>query len=107
MSINKIDNLTLENLKILTELKKLTKKMPVVMTTQTVFGRVNLNVYETGIKLQQAGILGNLTDLTLESAFIKLAWLLSNEKKNLKNLWYKNLRGELSERTEFEEDFSK
>ena len=107
MPVDKIDNFTLENNKIYLEIKKLAKKIPVVMITQTIFGRVNMNVYEPGIKLQQAGVLGNLTDLTLESAFIKLAWLLSNEKKSLKKLWDENLRGELTSRTEFEKEIIK
>ena len=72
--------------------------MPVVMTTQTIFGRVNLNVYSTGRKLQEIGILGNYTDMLTETAFIKLAWLLSNYKKETRNLIDKNLRGEISER---------
>jgi len=31
--------------------------------------------------LQSIGVLGNLLDMTTETAFIKLAWLLSNYKK--------------------------
>ncbi len=89
------------------ELKKLTKKIPVVMTTQCIFGRVNLNVYETGRKLQQINVLGNMTDMTVEAAFIKLAWLLSNYKKRdeINRLIVKDLRGEISKRVTYEEVF--
>ena len=105
LPINVIDNKTKEHELIYKELKKLSKKIPCVMISQCIFGGINLNVYSTGRKLQEAGILGNLTDYTLESAFIKLAWILSNyNKKNLKELWNKNLRGELNNRLEYQEE---
>ena len=70
-----------------------------------------MNVYTPGRKLQEIGVLGNLNDMTTETAFIKLAWLLSNYKKSeVKNLISENLRGEISDRTstEFlEDDFNK
>ncbi len=72
----------------------------VVMTSQCLHGRVNMNVYSTGRKLVEMGVLGNLTDMLPEVAFIKLAWLLSNyPKERVKELWYENLRGEISHRT--------
>ena len=96
--INKIDNLTQEHLKIYNKLKQLSKKMPIVMTSQCLFGSLNMNVYSTGRKLQDIGIIGNLTDILPETAFIKLAWLISNHKKDIKKLWNENLRGEINKR---------
>ncbi len=97
--INKIDSYTEENEKIYNELKKLAKKIPVAVTTQTIFGRVNMNVYSTGRKMQEIGILGNLLDMTTETAFIKLAFLLSNyPKEEARKLYSKNLKGEISSR---------
>lgn len=108
--IVKTDSFTSENLKIFSELEKLAKKFPVVMTSQCTFGRINMNVYNPGRKLQEIGILGNLNDMTPETAFIKLAWLLSNYKKSdVKDLISENLRGEISDRTSIEfleDDFS-
>lgn len=104
--INFVDKETKEHEKIYNELKKLANKIPVVASSNCLFGRINMNVYETGRKMQQAGILGNFSDMTTETAFIKLAWLLSNYKKSeVKNLVMKNFRGELAERTEYEEEF--
>ena len=103
MPINKVDKLTLENELIFKELEKLSKKIPVVITSQCIFGRVNLNVYSTGRKLQEIGILGNLSDMTTETAFIKLAWLISNYPKNVRKMIDKDLKGEISRRTS--EDF--
>tara|TARA_Y100000310_G_scaffold41027_1_gene38496 strand:- start:1387 stop:2622 length:1236 start_codon:yes stop_codon:yes gene_type:complete len=74
------------------ELKKL--KMPLVMTSQTIFGRVNMNVYATGRELQEFVLSGE--DMLSEVAFIKLAYLLSNYKKDVEKLVGKNLRGEIN-----------
>jgi glutamyl-tRNA(Gln) amidotransferase subunit D len=103
--INKTDDLNKHHNSISSELKKLAKKIPVVSTTTCLFGRVNMNVYTTGRKMKEFNILGNHLDMLPETAFIKLAWLLSNHKKDLKELFSKNLRGEISKRTEFSEEF--
>ncbi len=49
----------------------------VVMTTQTLFGRVNMKVYTTGRKLIKAGVLP-ASDILPETAYVKLSWLLGN-----------------------------
>ncbi len=104
--INKTDRYTVENKKIYLELKKLVKKIPLFVTSQTVFGRINMNVYSTGRKMKEIGILGDYNDMTSETAFIKLAWLLSNYKKDkVKALMSENLRGEILKRTEAYDDF--
>ena len=86
---------------ILEAVKKI--KAVMVMAPQTIYGRLQMNVYSTGREIQGLGILGNYSDMTPETTFIKLAWLLSNYKKEeVKELITKNLRGEISERTEKE-----
>ncbi len=101
LGIEVFDEYSKENQKVYEALKNVINSGTiVVMTTQTLYGRVNMNVYSTGRKLQKIGVLGNLTDILPEVAFIKLAFLLSNyEKKNVVKLWNKNLRGELSSRS--------
>lgn len=103
--INKCDELNKSHISIFNALKKLAKTIPVITTTQCIFGRLNMNVYTTGRKMKEIGILGDYTDMLAETAHIKLAWLISNHKKDLKSLWHKNLRGEISLRTEFEKEF--
>ncbi len=102
MPINEIDEYTKENTKIKKALEKMIKKGVVIAAaTQTIYGRVNMNVYSTGRIMQEIGILGNHLDMHPETAFIKLAWLLSNyDKKQTKELYSKNLVGEISEREE-------
>jgi len=98
------DDKSEENKKIKAQLEKLSKKIPVAMTTQTIYGRVNMNVYSPGRDLLDMGVIGNYCDMTPETAFVKLAWLLSNYKgqAKIKELFEKNLRGEISERSEKE-----
>ncbi|MBU0471481.1 MAG: Glu-tRNA(Gln) amidotransferase subunit GatD [Nanoarchaeota archaeon] len=98
----KVDEFTSENDKLLKAVRELVKNMPVVVAPQTIYGKIDMNVYSPGRQLIQSGLIGNYTDMTPETAFIKLAWLLSNHKKDVKELFSKNLRGEISDRSEKE-----
>ncbi len=70
----------------------------IVMTSQTVFGRVNMHVYNKGVDLVNLGVIPG-KDMLAETAFIKLSWLLANyPKEKVKELIGKNLRGEINER---------
>jgi glutamyl-tRNA(Gln) amidotransferase subunit D len=93
--INEIDEYTKEHTKIKAELTKLASTIPVVMSLQTVAGAVNMNVYRPGTYLIEMGIIGNYSSLITETAFIKLAWLLS-QKLDPKEYFMKDLRGEFS-----------
>jgi len=97
-----IDEHTKENKKIFDSLKKMISEgLLVVMSSQAIYGRIQMNVYTPLRELQDIGVLGHLSDITPETAFIKLAWLLSNYKKEeVKELITKNIRGEISERVE-------
>lgn len=75
------------------------------MTSQCLYGRVNMNVYEMGVDLQETGVKGNLNDMLPEVAWVKLGWLLGNyDGEKAEKLMDENLRGEISERTR-QEDF--
>jgi L-asparaginase/Glu-tRNA(Gln) amidotransferase subunit D len=63
---------------------------------------VSLQVYAPGRKLQDMGILGHDCDLTPTCAYLKLWWLLSNERDRVRELYGANLRGELGEHTSVE-----
>lgn len=92
-----------ENLPIYEELKKFIKnKGIVVLTSQCIFGRVHPNIYTNCRRLADIGVIFG-EDMLTETAFVKLAWLLGNYKKDVKEMIKINLRGEIAER--IEEDF--
>ncbi|HDN75767.1 MAG TPA: Glu-tRNA(Gln) amidotransferase subunit GatD, partial [Acidilobales archaeon] len=72
------------------------KGVIVVMTTQTLFGRVNMKVYTTGRKLIKVGVLSG-DDMLPEVAYVKLSWLLGNfnDLDKIKELFTTNLVMEL------------
>jgi len=77
----------------------------VVMTTQCLFGGVNMNLYSKGRDLQELGIISG-KDMLANTALVKLSWLLANyPKEEVKELAAKNLRGEVNERLTYEEKF--
>jgi len=81
-------------------LQKFLEKGIVVMTSQCLSGRINMNVYSTGRELEQLGVIP-VEDMLPETAYVKLAWLLGNyDKKEVKRLIKENLRGEISDRSE-------
>jgi glutamyl-tRNA(Gln) amidotransferase subunit D len=96
LPMNEIDEFTKEHSRIGERVKHLAAKIPVVMVTQTVFGRVNMNVYSPGRKLQEFGVLGQGCDMPSETAFMKLAWLLSNfSKEETLQKISEDIRGEI------------
>ena len=103
--IERYDEKTTEHELIVKEIKKLSKKIPLVMTVQTIFGGVNMNVYSPGRTLLDLGVLGDQQDITSETAFIKLAFLLSNYPNKVKDMFNKNLKGEISNKRLFQEKF--
>lgn len=82
---------------IKSSLKKLAEKIPVVMSSQTINGRVDMDVYSPGRELQAIGIIGQNSIMMPEVSYIKLAWLLSNySKEETKELFMKDIAGELN-----------
>ncbi len=100
LPINHIDKETAEHDKILKALQTLINKdIIIILAPQTTFGRLNLNVYSGARKQKEIGIQGDQSDMLPETTFIKLAWLLSNYKKEeIPELLRTNLRGELNPR---------
>jgi len=76
--------------------------IPIVFAPQTIYGRLNMNVYSTGRILEKAGVIGNLCDWTIETALVKLMFVLGHTRdmNEIKNLMLKNISGEISERSE-------
>jgi glutamyl-tRNA(Gln) amidotransferase subunit D len=76
------------------------EEIAIVMTSQCIYGRVNMNIYSTGRKLLNAGIISG-EDMIPEVAFVKLAWALgqSSNIEDVKNIIQTNLAGELNEKS--------
>jgi len=69
------------------------------MTSQCLFGRVNMNVYTTGRQLLRAGVVP-LEDMLPEVAVVKLMWGLAHHKtmEELKSFMITNVAGEINAR---------
>ncbi len=79
--------------------KAIKNNLVVAMASQCIFGRINMNVYSTGINLQKVGIISS-NDMHPETALVKLTWALSNYSRNEAiSIFQENLVGEISERT--------
>ncbi len=96
------DKWTKRNLGILKAVKEFIKNGLVFITSQTIDGRVNLNVYETGRDLLSLGVMGNLQNIIPETAYVKMVWAIGNSKdlSEAKKLMNKNISGEFTNRSE-------
>ncbi len=86
--------------------KAIAKNIIVGMTSQCIWGRTNMNVYDTGRDLIETGVLP-LEDMVPETALVKTMWILGQTKdvEKAKKLLTKNIAGEFSLRTAFEESY--
>jgi len=72
----------------------------VVMTSQCIWGRVDMKVYSTGRDLLRLGVIPG-EDMLPETAYVKLMWLLpkASDLNELKKLMLTNIAGEITQRT--------
>ncbi len=72
----------------------------VALASQCIWGRVNMNVYDTGRDLQDRGVIPT-DDMFPETALVKLMWSLgqTNDPQEAKKLFKTNIAGEFSPRT--------
>ena len=73
------------------------------MTSQCIWGRVNLTVYDSGRDLLKRGVIP-LSDMISETALVKMMWALGNTQshKEAEKLMIENIAGEYLERSQFE-----
>ncbi len=69
----------------------------VVMTSQCLFGRVNMHVYSTGRKLLEAGVISS-NDMLPETAYVKLSWILGKTRNmdEVRRIFRTNIAGEIN-----------
>ncbi len=80
------------------KLKKLTKKMNVCASAQTIYGRLHPLVYSAGRELEKTEIIF-LKDMLSETGFVKLSWILGDKemRKEVKGNMLKNFAQEFNE----------
>jgi glutamyl-tRNA(Gln) amidotransferase subunit D len=74
--------------------------IPVVVTSQCLFGRVNLHVYATGRRLLEAGVIPG-SDMLPETAYVKLSWILGSITRDIdevRRIMSTNIAGEINPR---------
>jgi len=81
--------------------------IPVVMTSQCIWGRVQMRVYRTGVELVQRGVIP-AEDMIAETAYVKLMWVLAQTRdlKEVQKQMLHNIAGEITEcskRSQYEE----
>ena len=90
---------------LIPSLKKIISSgVPVVIAPQTIFGRLDLDIYTAGRLLNKIGVIGHGCDWTPETALVKLMFVTAHTKdmKKIKEMMLTNIAGEISERTEVE-----
>jgi glutamyl-tRNA(Gln) amidotransferase subunit D len=80
--------------------KAVEKDVVVGMTSQCIWGRLDMNVYDQGRDLLAMGVL-SMDDMLPETAFVKLMWVLgqTSDTKEAKKLLTENVANEFSPRT--------
>ncbi|MEM4717377.1 MAG: Glu-tRNA(Gln) amidotransferase subunit GatD [Desulfurococcaceae archaeon] len=74
--------------------------IPVVMTSQCLFGHVDMYVYSTGRRLLEAGVIPGY-DMLPETAYVKLSWILGSLTRDIeevREIFTTNLVGEINPR---------
>ncbi|MCP8305121.1 MAG: Glu-tRNA(Gln) amidotransferase subunit GatD [archaeon] len=79
------------------------KGVLVAMTSQCIWGRVRMTVYDTGRDLLAMGVLP-LEDMLPETALVKMMWALGNTRsvEEARELMKKNIAGEVGYRSDLE-----
>jgi len=72
----------------------------IAMTSQCLWGRVNLNVYRRGVELLKLGVVP-CEDMIPETAFVKLSWILyrTRDLKEVRKMMLTNYSHEISSRS--------
>jgi glutamyl-tRNA(Gln) amidotransferase subunit D len=80
------------------------KNVVIAMTSQCLWGRLNMQVYDQGRDLLSLGVV-SLDDILPETAYVKLRWVLgqTNNISEAKKLLKENISNEYSSRTLYDE----
>ncbi len=87
---------------LIDSIKRATEEgVAVCMTSQCLYGRVNLNVYSTGRRLLKAGVIP-CEDMLPETAYVKLMWVLghTDDPEEVRGMMLTNYAGEITPPTQ-------
>lgn len=98
------DEKTEHHREIREKITELSDNSVVVMASQCINGRVNMNVYDYGLKMQEAGVIGS-RDMHPELAYVKLMWSLGQgeDLEEAREIFRKDVAGEIQERSIYNE----
>lgn len=73
------------------------ENIPVVMTSQCLFGRTNMNVYSSGRRLLHENVIP-VNDMLPETAYTKLSWAAgqTDDVEEIRKIMQSNLKGEMN-----------
>ena len=76
------------------------EEIAIVMTSQCLWGRINMNVYRTGVELLNMGVIPG-EDMLPETAYVKLMWTLAQTRnlEEVKRIMLTNIAGEINPRS--------
>ena len=104
MPISAFDEHTEHHKDIQQKLEELSEDTLVVMTSNCIHGRVNMDVYDNQLKVKERGVI-EAEDMHPELAYVKLMWSLGQESSlgGARKLFKKEVNGELEERSIYNE----
>lgn len=104
MPVNSFDDKTGHHEEILENVSEIAEDAVVVMASQCINGRINMNVYDAGLKIQEAGVI-EAKDMHPELAYVKLMWSLGQgeDPEEARKIFRSNFVGETQQRSIYNE----
>lgn len=103
--VKKRDEITDHHPEIQKKLSDIADNSILAMTSQCINGRINMNVYDYGLRMQDAGAI-TAKDMHPELAYVKLMWSLGNadSMEEAEHVFQDNISGEINPRTPYEDE---
>lgn len=81
---------------LIKKIREISEEIPIVITTQPMFGGVDLRVYEVGRKLLSTGVIP-ACDMSKECAVVKLMWCLGKTRRvdEVRSIFLRNYEDEI------------
>jgi len=104
MPVNSFDSKTEHHEEILEKVEEITENAVVVMSSECIYGRTNMNVYDAGLKIKETGVI-EAKDMHPELAYVKLMWSLGQggDLEEAERIFKSNIAGETQERSIYNE----